>query len=196
MIVILDNRDSFVFNIARYIRELGHLTEVVPTHDVCLQDIKQIGPTGLIISPGPCTPKEAGISVNAVKGFAGALPILGVCLGHQCIGQAFGSDIVRASEPRYGQSAPIAHDGSGLFAGLNTPLTVGLYHSLIVRETPQMSAALDVTARSPAGEIMALAHKKLPIWGVQFHPESILTEQGYDLFDNFLSQTHQETRRA
>ena len=196
MIVILDNRDSFVFNIERYIRELGHLTEVVPAHDVCLQDIKQIGPTGLIISPGPCTPKEAGISLDAVKAFAGAMPILGVCLGHQCIGQAFGSDIVRASEPRYGQSAPIRHDGSGLFAGLHTPLTVGLYHSLIVRETPQMSAALDVTARSPAGEIMALAHKKLPIWGVQFHPESILTEQGYDLFDNFLTQTHREPRHA
>ncbi|MEO0883250.1 MAG: aminodeoxychorismate/anthranilate synthase component II [Pseudomonadota bacterium] len=186
MILIIDNRDSFVFNIARYFEELGEMVRVVDSHAVSVADLAAQKPDAVVISPGPCTPKQAGVSIDAVEAFAGKIPILGVCLGHQAIAEAFGANIVHAKCPRHGHSIHIRHTEAGLFAELPNPLEVGLYHSLAVRSVE--GTPLVAQAWSESGDIMALSHRDLPVFGVQFHPESILSEQGHELFQNFLNQ--------
>ncbi len=185
MLLIIDNYDSFVFNVERYCAELGRQTRVVRNDAIGLADVECFAPTEIIISPGPATPQAAGVSLEVVRSLSGKVPILGVCLGHQCIGAAFGGKITHAREPMHGRTSAISHSRSGLFHELPVPLTVGRYHSLIVSETPELTHSLCVTARSEIGEIMALAHVNHPTFGVQFHPESILSEKGHDIFGNF-----------
>jgi len=185
-ILVIDNYDSFVFNVARYFEELGRDVKVVRNDAIDVEGIRRLDPSALVISPGPGTPHEAGISLTAVRALNGEMPILGVCLGHQCIGAMYGAPIVRAQRPLHGIASQIEHNGRNLFEGLKTPLKVGRYHSLIVEETPELKAALDIDAVSEEGEIMALSHRDAPTYGVQFHPESILTEYGHKLFANFL----------
>lgn len=186
MILILDNYDSFVFNIVRYCEELGATTRVQRHDEGSLAQIAALKPDAIIISPGPCGPDEAGLSVPVIKCFSGQIPLLGVCLGHQCIGAAFGGTIGRAREPMHGRASSIHHDGSGVFQGLPAPLSAGRYHALIVSLGDDTKSPLRVTARSEAGEIMGLAHKTHPTFGVQFHPESVLTTHGHELIGNFL----------
>ena len=181
MILIIDNYDSFVFNIARYFEELGAPTKVVRNDAVMQNDLEA---KAIVISPGPRTPHEAGESMGIVQAYSGKLPILGVCLGHQVIGQAFGGEVRRAKRPMHGDSSEILHDGLGLFENVPQRFSAGRYHSLIVDNIED--TVLDVTARSDDGEIMGLKHKYHPTFGVQFHPESILTEHGYDILRNFL----------
>ena len=182
MILIVDNYDSFVHNIARYFEELGETPHVVRNDEVTAADLEA---KAIVISPGPCTPHEAGQSLEIVRNFSGKLPILGVCLGHQVIGEVFGGLVRRAKRPMHGDSSEINHSATGIFVGLPQRFSAGRYHSLIVdlegRDTP-----LVITARSDEGEIMGLRHKSHPTFGVQFHPESILTEHGYDMLRNFL----------
>jgi para-aminobenzoate synthetase component II len=180
MILIIDNYDSFVHNIARYFRELGAPVNVVRNDEVPMR----IHSKAIVISPGPCTPDEAGASMDVIREFSGKIPILGVCLGHQAIGQVFGGKVVRAREPMHGEASNIQHDGAGVFAGLPQGFAAGRYHSLIVEDVEDTD--LMVTARSNTGEIMGLQHKQHATFGVQFHPESILTEHGYDMLRNFL----------
>ncbi|WP_456718314.1 MULTISPECIES: anthranilate synthase component II [unclassified Bradyrhizobium] len=186
MIVIIDNYDSFVFNIARYLRKLGAETEVVRNDAISVADLVGLQPSAIVISPGPCTPTEAGISNAVVRELSGRVPILGICLGHQCIGSVFGGRVVRAHRPVHGQASPISHDGRGLFNELPSPFCVGRYHSLAVELDESIASDLTVTARSDEGEIMGLSHRDHPTHGVQFHPESVLTKQGPVLFRNFL----------
>ncbi|WMT76412.1 aminodeoxychorismate/anthranilate synthase component II [Bradyrhizobium sp. Ash2021] len=186
MIAIIDNYDSFVFNIARYFRELGEATEVIRNDVISVSDLVRLRPRAVVISPGPCTPTEAGISTAVVRELSGRVPILGICLGHQCIGSVFGGRIVRARRPMHGQASHVTHDGRALFEELPSPLCVGRYHSLIVELDELSPSPLIVTARSDEGEIMALAHRQQPTYGVQFHPESILTQYGHMLLRNFL----------
>ena len=186
MIVIIDNYDSFVFNIARYFRKLGEATEVIRNDVVSVSDLVGLKPRAVVISPGPCTPSEAGISTAVVRALSGRVPILGICLGHQCIGSVFGGRVARARRPMHGRSSYVTHDGRGLFKELPSPLCVGRYHSLVVELDEQCAPHLTVTARSDEGEIMALAHRYQPTYGVQFHPELILTQEGHVLFANFL----------
>ena len=185
MILVLDNTDSFVHNLARYVRELGGEAVVRRTDHLTLDEIAALAPTHLIISPGPCTPAESGVSVAAIRRFGGTTPILGVCLGHQCIAAAYGGRIVRAARPMHGAASLITHDGAGVLAGLPSPMLAGRYHSLVVAE-PDLPAELSVCARGPDGEIMGLRHREYPVHGVQFHPESVLTEGGYEVIRNFL----------
>src|SRR5437763_12074444 len=185
MILLIDNYDSFVYNLARYVRELGE-QPVVRRHDATtLQAIEASRPSHIIISPGPCTPGEAGISTDVVRRFGQRTPILGVCLGHQCIGAAYGAGIVRAGRPVHGKAARIHHDGRGLFAGLPNPFAAARYHSLVIARTG-LPAALRITATADDGEVMAVEHVRHPVIGVQFHPESVLTAHGYVLLDRFL----------
>jgi para-aminobenzoate synthetase component 2 len=186
MLLVIDNYDSFVFNIARYFEELGVATRVVRNDAVTVSDVRQIKPGAIVISPGPCTPAEAGVSVAVVRELSGVFPILGICLGHQCIGAAFGGKIARAKEPMHGRVSNIDHRKANLFLGLPAPLQVGRYHSLVVESQPEMEHALQIDARSERGEIMALSHRSHPTFGVQFHPESILTVAGHQLLENFL----------
>jgi para-aminobenzoate synthetase component 2 len=188
MIVVLDNRDSFVFNLARQFRLLGVPTVVVPAHGTTVASLRQLAPAALVISPGPCTPVEAGCSVEAVRAFSGTLPILGVCLGHQVIAAALGADIVRAQSPMHGRTSNILHDAVNLFAGIPSPMAACRYHSLVV-DPATLPASLVVTAWDEAGTIMAIADDSRAIHGVQFHPESILTRHGYRLLANFLDLT-------
>jgi para-aminobenzoate synthetase component II len=181
MILIIDNYDSFVHNIARYFMELG--AEVIVKRNDEIDDV-DLDVEAVVVSPGPCTPKEAGASLDVVKRFSGRLPILGVCLGHQVIGEVFGGRVVRAREPMHGEASSIQHDGTGVFQGLPQGFAAGRYHSLIVENIEDTD--LTVTARSETGEIMGLQHRSHPTYGVQFHPESILTEHGYDMLRNFL----------
>jgi para-aminobenzoate synthetase component II len=181
MITIIDNYDSFVHNIARYFVELGQQVQVVRNDEV---EEKHLKAKALVISPGPCTPNEAGLSLEVIQNYSGRLPILGVCLGHQAIGQVFGGKVTRALEPMHGDYSAITHDNSGVFMGLPQGLHVGRYHSLIVDHVAH--APLRITARSDDGAIMGLTHVEHPTFGVQFHPESILTEHGYEMFGNFL----------
>ncbi len=185
-ILVIDNYDSFVFNVARYFEELGRDVMVVRNDAIDIEGIRQLDPEALVISPGPGTPRQAGISLEATRIFNGKIPILGVCLGHQCIGAVYGAPIAHAKRPLHGIASAIAHNGRNLFEGLEMPLKAGRYHSLIVEPTPALLAALDVDAVSEEGEIMALSHKSAPTYGVQFHPESILTDHGHRLFANFL----------
>ncbi|MGE0027500.1 MAG: aminodeoxychorismate/anthranilate synthase component II [Thermoleophilia bacterium] len=186
-VVLIDNRDSFVHNLARYVRVLGRPTEVVRSDEVTVADVAALEPSHLVVSPGPCGPAEAGVSVPLIRALGARVPVLGVCLGHQCIGAAYGGRVVRALRPMHGKASPIAHDGTGVFAGLPDPLHATRYHSLVV--SPQgLPDALVPTAWSEEGEIMALRHRAHPVVGVQFHPESILTEHGEALLRAFLDQ--------
>ena len=187
MIVVLDNRDSFVFNLARHLRLLGVSVAVVPAHTTSVADLRRLRPAAVVISPGPCTPAEAGCSLEAVRAFRGHLPILGVCLGHQTIAAALGARIVRAT-PMHGRTSDILHDSINLFAGIPSPMTAGRYHSLVV-EPESLPDRLTVTARDAAGTIMAIADEPHAIHGMQFHPESILTRHGFRLLANFLDLT-------
>ncbi len=188
MLLMIDNYDSFTYNLVQYLRELGEEVVVHRNDKISLAEIDRLGPRRLVISPGPCTPNEAGISVEAIRKFAGKLPILGVCLGHQSIGQAFGGRIVRADRLMHGKTSPVFHDGRELFSGLPDPFAATRYHSLLVeRET--LPDSLEITAWTAEGEIMGLRHRQLPLWGVQFHPESILTVTGMDMLRNFLEMT-------
>jgi anthranilate synthase/aminodeoxychorismate synthase-like glutamine amidotransferase len=185
MILLIDNYDSFVHNLARYLRRLGQETRVVRNDAVDPAAALRLGPQAIVLSPGPCTPHEAGASLEIVRQLTGRVPILGVCLGHQTIGAAFGAGIVRASEPLHGRTSTIRHNDRGLFAGVPNPLTVGRYHSLVV-ERATLPPQLAVTAAADDGTIMAIAHEEWPVFGVQFHPESILTHGGYEILANFL----------
>jgi len=186
MLLMIDNYDSFTFNIVQYFGQLGEDVRVHRNDKISLAEIEAMAPERLVISPGPCSPEEAGISVAAIRHFAGKIPILGVCLGHQSIGYAFGGTVCRSVTLMHGKTSPIIHTGEELFAGLPNPFQATRYHSLIV-DRPTLPECLEVTAWVENGEIMGLRHKELPIWGVQFHPESILTEGGMDLLRNFLT---------
>ncbi|AKH62974.1 MULTISPECIES: aminodeoxychorismate synthase component II [Photorhabdus] len=189
MLLIIDNYDSFTYNLYQYFCELGTDVLVKRNDELQLEDIERLAPTHLVISPGPCTPNEAGISLAAISHFADKLPILGVCLGHQAIGQAFGASVVKAREVMHGKTSAIHHNQQGVFKGLNRPLTVTRYHSLVIA-AETLPAAFEVTAWSQhngnVDEIMGIRHRTLPLEGVQFHPESILSEQGHQLLSNFL----------
>ena len=185
MILLIDNYDSFVHNLARYFARLGQETRVVRNDAIDVREIRRLKPQAIVISPGPCTPQQAGCSIDVVRQLSGETPILGVCLGHQAIGAAFGGEVVRAPQPMHGRASVVVHAGNGLFAGLPGRLRVGRYHSLIVAEEG-LPAELAVTARTEDGVPMALAHRQHPTFGVQFHPESILTDHGYELLANFL----------
>jgi anthranilate synthase/aminodeoxychorismate synthase-like glutamine amidotransferase len=186
MLLMIDNYDSFTYNLVQYLGELGEEVSVFRNDEITLEQIEALHPSRIVISPGPCTPNEAGISVPLIRRFAGQLPILGVCLGHQCIGAALGGRVVRASRPRHGKTSPIHHSGEGIFAGLPSPFPATRYHSLLVAREG-LPECLEVVATTLEGEIMALRHRSFPLWGVQFHPESVLTEHGYALLRNFLS---------
>ena len=185
MLLMIDNYDSFTYNLVQYLGELGQDVHTVRNDAITLDEIERLAPERIVISPGPCTPNEAGISVPLLRHFAGRLPILGVCLGHQAIGAAFGGRIVRARELMHGKTSLIEHTGKGVFEGLPSPFTVIRYHSLAI-ERASLPDCLEVTATTADGEIMGVRHRELPIEGVQFHPESILTEHGHALLRNFL----------
>lgn len=186
MILMIDNYDSFTYNIVQYFYELGEEVLVKRNDEITLQDIENMDSIdAIVISPGPCTPNEAGISVDVIKKFKGIYPILGVCLGHQSIGQAFGAKIVKAKCLMHGKTSKIYHNEKGLFEGVPNPFNAVRYHSLVIDEST-LPPDIEITARSNDGEIMAIEHKKYPIWGVQFHPESILTQSGMKILENFL----------
>ncbi|WP_269499794.1 anthranilate synthase component II [Castellaniella sp. S9] len=184
-LLMLDNYDSFTYNLVQYFGELGAQVDTVRNDQVTLDEIEAMDPDRICVSPGPCTPSEAGISVDLIRHFAGRKPILGVCLGHQAIGAAYGGTIVRAREIMHGKVSPVTHTGTDVFAGLPSPYTVTRYHSLAI-ERATLPDCLAVTAETADGEIMGVAHKTLPVYGVQFHPESILSEHGHALLRNFL----------
>jgi anthranilate synthase/aminodeoxychorismate synthase-like glutamine amidotransferase len=192
VLLMIDNFDSFTWNVVRYLEELGMEVQVHRNNAITLEQIEALAPTHMVISPGPCTPAEAGISVAAIRHFAGHLPILGVCLGHQCIGHAFGAEVVRARQVMHGKTSLIEHRGKGLFASIKQPLEVTRYHSLVVRRESLPDClemtAWTTTADGEPDEIMALRHQELELYGVQFHPESVLTEQGHALLDNFIQR--------
>jgi anthranilate synthase component II len=186
MILMIDNYDSFTYNLVQYFGELGVEMKVVLSDMVSVSDINALAPEKIVISPGPCTPKEAGVSLAAIEAFAGKVPLLGVCLGHQAIGHAFGGKVIHAKEVMHGKTAPITHTGQGVFSGLPSPLTATRYHSLAV-ERESLPDCLEVTAWTSDGEIMGVRHKTLKVEGVQFHPESILTEHGHAMLKNFIN---------
>ena len=185
MILMIDNYDSFTWNLVQYFGELGAEVKVVLNDEVTVEEIAAMRPEKIVISPGPCSPNEAGISLAAISAFAGKLPILGVCLGHQALGQAFGGKVVHAKTLMHGKTSPVTHTGTGVFAGLPSPFTATRYHSLAV-ERASLPDCLEVTASTEDGEIMGLKHKTLDVEGVQFHPESILTQHGHQMLKNFL----------
>lgn len=185
MLLMIDNYDSFTYNLVQYLGELGQDVQVYRNDEIDLQKIAQLKPEKIVISPGPCTPNEAGISLALIKEFAGKIPLLGVCLGHQSIGQAFGGNIIKAKTLMHGKTSLIHHTSKGVFKGLPNPYTATRYHSLVIeRET--IPDCLEITAWTDDGEIMGIKHKTLAVEGVQFHPESVLTEHGHDLLNNFL----------
>jgi anthranilate synthase/aminodeoxychorismate synthase-like glutamine amidotransferase len=185
MILLIDNYDSFVFNLARYFVELGQKVDVVRNDRIDVDEVRRLNPDAIVFSPGPCGPDEAGNSIDLITKLSGDYPMLGVCLGHQSIARAFGGVVKRANRPVHGMTSAIDHNGSALFNGIKSPLMVTRYHSLVV-DLP-LDGTLVQTATGPDGEIMAFAHRDLPIFGVQFHPEAVLTEQGHDLLSNFLA---------
>jgi len=186
MILVIDNYDSFTYNLVQYLGELGQEIIVKRNDEIDLAGIEELRPDHILISPGPCTPNEAGISLALIDHFKGKIPILGVCLGHQAIGQAFGGEVVRAETLMHGKTSEIYHDGRGVFAGLPNPFTATRYHSLIVRRDT-LPECLEITAETGKGEIMGIRHKEYPVEGVQFHPESIITDHGHQMLRNFLS---------
>ena len=185
MLVMIDNYDSFTYNLVQYLGELGEQVRTFRNDEITVSEIAALSPDKVMVSPGPCTPDEAGISLEVIKHFAGKVPLMGVCLGHQSIGQAFGGKIVHATEVMHGKTSMVEHDGSGLFIDIPSPYRVTRYHSLVV-ERDSLPAELEVTAWTDDGEIMGLRHRELPVVGVQYHPESILTEHGHRLLKNFL----------
>ncbi|MBM3072841.1 aminodeoxychorismate synthase component 2 [Enterobacter sp. RHBSTW-00994] len=187
MILLIDNYDSFTWNLYQYFCELGAEVAVHRNDELTLAETEALAPQKIVISPGPCTPSESGISLDVIRHFSGKLPILGVCLGHQAIAQAFGATIVRAAKVMHGKTSPITHTGMGVFRGLNNPLTVTRYHSLVI-DPPTLPTCFDVTAWSDTQEIMGIRHREWDLEGVQFHPESILSEQGHQLLANFLNR--------
>lgn len=194
MILMIDNYDSFTYNVVQYLGELGATVKVRRNDDISIEEIEQLSPEKIVISPGPCTPTEAGISLAVIEHFKGKLPILGICLGHQCIGKAFGGEIVRAGQVMHGKTSAIHHIGQGVFQGLNQPFTATRYHSLVVCKE-SLPECLEMTAWTEKEdgsieEIMGLRHKTYDIEGVQFHPESILSEHGHDLLKNFLTKNN------
>lgn len=187
MILLIDNYDSFTWNLYQYFCELGASVEVRRNDEIALADIAALAPEKIVISPGPCTPDESGVSLAVIRHYVGKLPILGVCLGHQAIAQVFGATIVRAAKVMHGKTSPVTHNGTGVFSGLNNPLTVTRYHSLVI-DPPTLPACFEITAWSDSGEIMGIRHLEWELEGVQFHPESILSEQGHQLLKNFLER--------
>ena len=192
MLLMIDNYDSFTYNVVQYLGELGAEVKVVRNDEIAVAEIEALAPSQIVISPGPCTPNEAGISMAVIEAYAGVLPILGICLGHQCLGQVFGGKVVRARRVMHGKTSPIHHRGEGVFRGLSEPFEATRYHSLVV-EKESLPGCLEITAwtRTESGEvdeIMGLRHRELALEGVQFHPESILTAHGHDLLRNFLEQ--------
>ncbi len=185
MLLMIDNYDSFTYNLVQYLQELGQDVRVYRNDKIAVDEIKKLAPERIVISPGPCTPNEAGVSLDLIRTFAGRFPILGVCLGHQAIGQAFGGAVVRADRLMHGKTSMIHHDGRTIYRGLPNPFEATRYHSLIVRRS-DLPACLEITAETKEEEIMGLRHRELPVEGVQFHPESILTRPGKDLLRNFL----------
>jgi len=185
MLLMIDNYDSFTYNLVQYFGELGQEVQVFRNDEISLEEVDRLGADRVVISPGPCTPSEAGISVALIQRFAGKIPILGVCLGHQSIGQAFGGRIVHAGQLMHGKTSEIRHKDAGVFHGLPNPLTATRYHSLVI-EKKSLPACLELTAWTDDGEVMGVRHRDLPVEGVQFHPESILTEKGHELLANFL----------
>ncbi|MFT8737144.1 MAG: aminodeoxychorismate/anthranilate synthase component II [Zymomonas mobilis] len=185
MLLMIDNYDSFVVNLARYCERLGREVRLFRHDKITLDDIEQMAPKAIILSPGPCSPEEAGISLEVLRQFSGQIPILGVCLGHQCIGTAFGGVIARARYPLHGHAVEISHVGERLFKDIPDPFKAARYNSLIIQKTEEMEKHLTIDAVSPEGEIMALSHKSHPTYGIQFHPESILTEYGNSILANF-----------
>jgi para-aminobenzoate synthetase component 2 len=186
MILVIDNYDSFTYNLVQYLGELEHEPVVYRNDKITVEEVKRLRPDHILISPGPCTPNEAGISMEIIRKLADQIPILGVCLGHQSIAQVFGGKVIRAERLMHGKTSQIKHDGKTIFKGLSNPLTATRYHSLIV-EKESLPDVLEISAETEEGEIMGLRHKHYPIEGVQFHPESIITEQGKELLANFLS---------
>ena len=185
MLLMIDNYDSFTYNLVKYLGELGDDVRVYRNDKITLQQIEELGPNRIVISPGPCTPKEAGVSVETIRQFAGRMPILGVCLGHQSLGVAFGGEVIRAQRLMHGKTSMISHDGKTIFNGLPNPFEATRYHSLLVNPK-NLPDCLEVSAKTAEGEIMGLRHRTLAVEGVQFHPESILTKAGKDLLRNFL----------
>ena len=188
MLLIIDNYDSFTYNLVQYFGELGAEPVVKRNDEITLAEIEALKPEAVVISPGPCTPKEAGISNDVIAQIGPKLPVLGVCLGHQCIGHVYGGAVVRAGRLMHGKTSPILHDNTGVFAGLPSPFEATRYHSLVI-DPPSVPAVLIVNARTAENEIMGVRHREYPIHGVQFHPESILTRHGKDLLKNFLNLT-------
>ncbi len=186
MLLVIDNYDSFTFNLVQYLGELGVEQKVVRNDQISVQEALDLDPDRVLLSPGPCSPNEAGVSLELVEAFAGKKPLLGVCLGHQCIGQAFGGRIVRAERLMHGKTSPIHHHGGGLFKNLPNPFDATRYHSLLI-ERESCPEVLKITAETAEKEIMAVQHRELPVWGVQFHPESLATRHGKKLLKNFLS---------
>ena len=188
MLLMIDNYDSFTFNLVQYFGELGASVKVCRNDAISVEEIERLKPDRIVISPGPCTPNEAGISLAAIRRFAGSIPILGVCLGHQAIGQAFGAKVIKARRVMHGKVSSVRHDGRGVFAGLPESLAVTRYHSLAV-ERASLPGCLEVSAQSEDGEIMGLRHRELRVEGVQFHPEALLTEHGHAMLKNFMGST-------
>jgi len=190
MLLLIDNYDSFTYNLAQYLGELGAAVQVIRNDAIDVAGIAVLAPQRIVISPGPCTPDQAGVSLAAIREFAGKIPLLGVCLGHQAIGQAFGGKVVRAKALMHGKTSPVRHDGKGVFGGLPVPFDAGRYHSLaIAREG--FPECLEISAQTEDGEIMGVRHRTLPVESVQFHPESVLTEHGHALLKNFLNESQE-----
>ena len=187
MLLMIDNYDSFTYNLVQYLAEIGQEVEVVRNDKISIEEINKLNPQYIVISPGPCTPNEAGISLELIEAFKGKIPILGVCLGHQSIGQAFGGKIVHAQTIMHGKTSKISHNNKGVFSGIKNPFIATRYHSLVI-EKQTLPNCFDITAWTDDNEIMGIKHKELAIEGVQFHPESILSEHGHDLLKNFLDQ--------
>jgi len=185
MLLVIDNYDSFTFNLVQYLGEMDVAMEIHRNDEITLERVEELRPKRILISPGPCTPREAGLSNEIIREFGPRVPLLGVCLGHQCIGHTFGAEVVVNNQMMHGKTSPIQHDGKFLFDGMPKPFTATRYHSLVVRRD-SLPDCLEVTAETAEGEVMGLRHKEHPIWGVQFHPESILTENGRQILQNFL----------
>jgi anthranilate synthase component II len=197
MLLVIDNYDSFTYNLVQYFGELGEQLEVHRNDRLTVNEVGQMAPDAIVVSPGPCSPREAGISVDVIKQYGAQIPLLGVCLGHQAIGEAYGGDVVRASRVMHGKMSQLVHDGTGLFATVPSPFGVMRYHSLVVkRETLPECLQVTATATDDATEIHALQHREHPVWGVQFHPESILTEHGRTLLVNFLRMARARDARG
>ncbi|RLB53698.1 MAG: anthranilate/aminodeoxychorismate synthase component II [Deltaproteobacteria bacterium] len=194
MIVVVDNYDSFTYNLVQYLLELGAAVTVFRNDEITVEDLGHLGPEGILLSPGPGRPEGAGISLACVEHFSGRVPLLGVCLGHQTIAQAFGATVVRAGRLMHGRTSPVEHDGEGMFAGIPSPFTATRYHSLVVDRSTVPDVLVE-TAHTAEGELMGLRHREHPTFGVQFHPESFLTEHGHALLDNFLSRLPERGRR-